>query len=76
MSKRDRIERVIRGNTTDAQPYNFNITLENKTKIGIYYGIEPEEVENFIGNHLLYLRFDPPEDSVPQQIGNNLAKLL
>jgi len=61
LTEKQRILALIDGKKTDICPYHFDLTLKIKHKIAAYYGIQDEEVEKFIGNHLLYLGFKAPE---------------
>ncbi len=62
MTKKERIRALIRGEDTDVQPYHSNLTRKIKQKFADYYGIEIDEVERYVGNHLLYLSFTTPEN--------------
>jgi uroporphyrinogen decarboxylase len=74
MTKKERIIAVLNKKDTCGQPYNFNITQKMKDKIGVQYNIDSSSVENFIGNHFLYLSFDPPEGFIPEKVGKNIEK--
>lgn len=73
MTKQERIKAVIEGKKTDATPYHFDLTLKMKNRLADYYGIETEEVEKFIGNHLLYLSFRTPESFGRTEIRKEVA---
>ncbi|MBD3306330.1 hypothetical protein GF339_08000 [candidate division KSB3 bacterium] len=61
MTKKERIYALIEGKQPDAQPYHFDLTLKMRDRLGEYYQIDGEAVEQFIGNHLLYLSYNAPQ---------------
>jgi len=62
MNYKERIVATINNEKTDWTPYHFDLTFRIKEKIAKYYNIEIEKVEEFIGNHFLYLSPEPPRD--------------
>jgi uroporphyrinogen decarboxylase len=61
MTRKERIQATIKGSETDYTPYHFDLTLKIHHKIAEYYDIESDQVEDFIGNHFLYLNYGTPE---------------
>lgn len=57
MTRRERIISVIKGEVPDYTPYHFDLTMMMTDRLAEYYGTDAEEVEDVIGNHLLYLDF-------------------
>ncbi len=60
MTKKERINAIIAGKETDICPYHFDLTLKIKHKLGTYYDLPVDQVEEYIGNHLLYVGFKAP----------------
>jgi hypothetical protein len=61
MTRRERIISVIEGEVSDYTPYHFDLTMMMTDCLATYYGTDAEEVEDVIGNHLLYLDFTGPD---------------
>jgi uroporphyrinogen decarboxylase len=51
---------VLSGELPDFTPYHFDMTMKMTDRLGGYYGLDADEVEDYIGNHLLYLDPDGP----------------
>jgi uroporphyrinogen decarboxylase len=62
MTRKERIEAVVKGEIINEIPYHFDLTLKMSHRIAEYYNFRNEEVEEYIGNHFLYLSPNPPDD--------------
>ncbi|MDR1797914.1 MAG: hypothetical protein LBR44_10885 [Clostridiales Family XIII bacterium] len=51
---------ILRGDLPDFTPHHFDMTMKMTDRLGEYYGYDRDEVEDRIGNHLLYLDPDGP----------------
>ena len=61
MNRKDIVLKTIRGEETAYTPYNFDLTMKMTDRLGQYYGLDGNDVEEFIGNHFLYLSFEGPD---------------
>jgi len=61
MTKREVVLKTIRGEATAYTPYHFDLTVKMADRLGEYYGFDNQGAEDFIGNHLLYLRVESPK---------------
>ena len=61
MDRRDIVIKTIRGEETEYTPYHFDLTMKITDRLGEHYGLDRDEVEDFIGNHFLYLSFGGPD---------------
>ncbi len=59
MSRKEQIIKLIKGEKPDYTPHHFDLTLKMTDRLGKYYGYDRDGVEDYIGNHFLYL--DPTE---------------
>lgn len=55
MTKKEAIIGLIKGENVGYTPHHFDLTLKMTDVLAEYYGRDREGVEDFIGNHLLYL---------------------
>jgi uroporphyrinogen decarboxylase len=60
MNCKQRIKQLIGGGVPDSLPYHCNLTRKIKHNLAVRYSIDPETVEQYLGNHLLYLSFKEP----------------
>lgn len=60
MSRKDQVVKIINGELPDYTPYHFDLTMRMTDRLGEHYGYDREGVEDYIGNHLLYLDPDGP----------------
>ena len=61
MDRRKIVLGTIRGEKTAYTPYHFDLTMKMTDRLGEYYGLGRDDVEDFIGNHFLYLSVGSPE---------------
>ncbi len=55
MTRREAIISLIKGENPGYTPHHFDLTLKMTDRLAQHYGYDREGVEDFIGNHLLYL---------------------
>jgi uroporphyrinogen decarboxylase len=61
MNRRDQVLKIINGEKPDYTPHHFDLTMKMTDRLAEYYGYDREGVEDFIGNHLLYLDPTAPD---------------
>ncbi|MGI5977324.1 MAG: uroporphyrinogen decarboxylase family protein [Candidatus Limivicinus sp.] len=61
MTRKEAIRRLIERKPVGYTPHQFGFTLKIADDLARYYGISSDEVEEFIGNHMLYLVYDAPD---------------
>lgn len=74
MTRKERIGAVVKRKEIDEIPYHFDLTLKMSHKIANHYNIKNEEVEEYIGNHFLYLNPGPPDDFIESLKDSNTFK--
>ena len=61
MTRKETVLNTIRGEQTAYTPYHFDLTMKMTDRLGEYYGLDSQTVEDFIGNHFLYLDAEGPD---------------
>lgn len=61
MTRKERIQKLLRGELPDFTPHHFDLTLCITDIIAGHYGYDREGIEEFIGNHFLQLDYTAPE---------------
>ncbi|MBN2627826.1 MAG: hypothetical protein JXA95_14250 [Spirochaetales bacterium] len=62
MTKKERIQTIVKGKIPDYTPHHFDLTLCITDIMAAHYGYDREGLEEFIGNHLLQLDYTAPGD--------------
>ena len=62
MTRKELIKAVIRGEKPPYTPHHFDLTLYITDLLGKYYGYSRADIEDYIGNHFLYVDFTAPAD--------------
>lgn len=74
MNRKEVIRHVLAGKTPPVTPYLIEPTRNGKKKLAQYYDIDINALESFMGNHLLYLNYSPPNDFIPEKLEKGLIK--
>ena len=61
MDRKEAVLRTVKGLKTAYIPYHFDLTMKMTDRLGEHYGLSRDDVEDFIGNHFLYLSYNGPE---------------
>lgn len=61
MTRKERVQKMLRGEMPDRIPHHFDLTMNITDVLADHYNLDREGVEDFIGNHLLYLDFTGPD---------------
>lgn len=61
MNRRDAIIGLINKQGIGYTPHHFDLTLKITDDLANYYGLERDAVEEYIGNHFLYMDFTAPK---------------
>jgi uroporphyrinogen decarboxylase len=63
MTRKERIKKIIHGDLPDYTPHHFDLTMRMTDRLGEHYGFDREGLEDYIGNHLLYVDFTGPDNN-------------
>ena len=61
MTRKEITLKTIRGEQAPYTPYNFDLTMKMTDRLGEYYGYDSQAVEDYIGNHYLYVDVEGPD---------------
>jgi len=60
MTRKEAIEKLLRREPVGYTPHHFDLTQKITNGLSERYKVSPEQVEDYIGNHFLYLDFTAP----------------
>lgn len=70
MTRKEAIVHLIKGENPGYTPHHFDLTLKMTDRLAEYYGYDRDGVEDYIGNHLLYL---DPETGFRNSVKGNFV---
>lgn len=60
MTRKEAVVKLIRRESVGYTPHHFDLTQKITDGLAARYGVSPEQVEDHIGNHFLYVDFTAP----------------